>query len=91
MKCLQIIIRGKVQGVWFRVSTRNKAQELGVFGIVKNQSDGSVYVEVEGDESSLKKFVEWCYEGSEFSRVDTVEISEIEMKNFTDFKIMRTG
>ena len=89
MKCLQIIIRGKVQGVWFRVSTRNKAQELGVYGIVKNQSDGSVYVEVEGDEMLLKDFVAWCYEGSEFSRVDTVDISEIDQKGFTEFLIKR--
>jgi len=89
MKCLQITIRGKVQGVWFRVSTRNKAQELGVFGIVKNQADGSVYVEVEGDEDILKNFIEWCYEGSEFSRVDTVEILEIEKKDFTAFTIVR--
>jgi len=89
MKCLQIIIRGKVQGVWFRVSTRNKAQELSVCGIVKNQLDGSVYVEAEGDENSLKHFIEWCYEGSEFSRVDTVEISEMERNFFSDFQIKR--
>jgi len=89
MKCLQIIIRGKVQGVWFRVSTRNKVQELGVGGIVKNQTDGSVYIEVEGDEGALKNFIAWCYEGSEFSRVDTVEIFEIKRKNFEEFKIMR--
>jgi len=89
MKCLQIIIRGKVQGVWFRVSTRNKAQALGVYGVVKNQSDGSVYIEAEGDELVLKNFVAWCYEGSEFSRVDTVDILEIEKKDFTSFKIGR--
>ena len=90
MKCLQIIIRGKVQGVWFRVSTRNKAQEFGVCGIVKNQADGAVYVEVEGDESTLKDFVAWCYEGSEYSRVDTVDILEIEKKAFVDFQIVRS-
>lgn len=89
MKCLQIIIRGKVQGVWFRVSTRNKAEELGIYGIVKNQSDGSVYVEVEGDEIILKNFVAWCYEGSEYARVDTVEILEIDRRDFTSFKIVR--
>ena len=89
MKCLQIIIRGKVQGVWFRVSTRNKAQELGVCGTVKNQSDGSVYIEAEGNEVTLKIFMEWCYEGSELSRVDTVEVFEIKRKNFEDFKIVR--
>ena len=89
MKCLQITIRGKVKGVWFRVSTRNKAQELGVYGIVKNQMDGSVYIEVEGNEGSLKNFVAWCYDGSEFSRVDTVEIQEIENKNFQNFQIVR--
>ena len=89
MKCLQIVIRGKVQGVWFRVSTRNKAQALGVLGIVKNQADGSVYIEAEGDEMILTNFIAWCYEGSEFSRVDSVDILEIEKKGFEDFKIIR--
>ena len=89
MKCLQIIIRGKVQGVWFRVSTRNKAQKLGLCGIVKNQVDGSVYVEAEGDESTLKNFVAWCYEGSDHSRVDSVEVLEMERKMFVDFQIVR--
>ncbi len=89
MKCLKIKISGKVQGVWFRASTQRKANELGIKGIVKNLPSGEVYVEAEGDEKILNLFVKWCHQGSELSRVDQVEISEMENKNFEDFKIVR--
>ena len=89
MKCLKIKIRGKVQGVWFRASTQRKANELGIKGIVRNLSSGEVYVEAEGDKSILETFVKWCHQGSELSRVDQVEIFEIENQNFEDFKIVR--
>ena len=54
--CHQIIVTGKVQGVWFRDSTLKKAHELGVKGFVKNQPDGSVYIEAEGTPSAIKEF-----------------------------------
>ena len=89
MKCLKIKISGKVQGVWFRASTQRKARELGIKGIVKNLSSGEVYVEAEGSEEKLETFIKWCHQGSELSRVDQIEISEIENQNFEDFKIVR--
>ena len=89
MKCLKIQISGKVQGVWFRASTQRKARQLGLTGIVRNMSNGDVYVEVEGEDPILEKFITWCHDGSELSRVDNVIISEIEHQNFEDFKIVR--
>ena len=89
MKHLKIQISGKVQGVWFRASTQRKAKELGLNGIVRNLPNGDVYIEVEGENSILEKFIEWCHQGSEFSRVDNVIISENENQNFEDFRIVR--
>jgi acylphosphatase len=89
MKCVQIQVNGKVQGVWFRASTQRKANELNIKGIVKNLPNGDVYIEAEGEESALEDFVKWCHQGSDHSRVDNVTVSEIKEKSFEDFKIVR--
>lgn len=89
MKHLNINIRGKVQGVFFRASTQEKADELGLTGFVRNESDGSVYVEAEGSEESLKLFAEWCHHGPRFARVEEVMITEGEVKNFHQFVVLR--
>jgi len=87
-KAMRATIRGKVQGVWFRKYTRDKALELGIKGFVKNQPDGTVYVEAEGDPDKLEKFKAWLYEGSPLSRVDEVEIEETEVKHYPTFEII---
>ena len=89
MKCVQIQVNGKVQGVWFRASTQRKANELNIKGIVKNLPNGDVYIEAEGEESALEDFVKWCHQGSDHSRVDNVTVSEIKEKSFEYFKIVR--
>lgn len=89
MKSLQIQVSGKVQGVWFRASTQRKANELNIKGIVKNLPNGDVYIEAMGDDSALEHFVKWCHIGSEYSRVDHVNILPIENQTFEDFKIIR--
>ncbi len=89
MNCYKIQVSGKVQGVWFRASTQRKANELGIKGIVRNLPNKDVYIEAEGNEATLKKFIEWCHEGSELSRVESVETFEMEIQNFEDFKIVR--
>ncbi len=86
--CRQIIVSGKVQGVWFRDSTLKKAQELGVKGFVKNQKDGSVYIEAEGSLSTVKKLINWCHEGPKFAKVEAVEINDMELTYFEKFKIV---
>jgi acylphosphatase len=65
-------IHGKVQGVTFRASSKEKADELGLAGWVKNNPDGTVSCEVCGAESDVDAFVEWCKEGPRYARVEEV-------------------
>lgn len=73
---LKINIFGKVQGVWFRVHTKEQADKLSLSGFVRNQADGSVYVEVSGEEENINKFLNWIKIGPELSRVDQVNIND---------------
>lgn len=86
---INIVVTGKVQGVFFRASTMDKALDLDITGFVKNQKDGSVYIEAEGDPQRLDELVEWCKKGSQFSRVELVEVNHSEVEGFNEFSIRR--
>ncbi|KAA1247538.1 acylphosphatase [Aquimarina sp. RZ0] len=83
-----IIVTGKVQGVWYRKNTRKKALELGIQGFVKNQIDGSVYIEGEGEENLLNMFLTWCNEGPEFAEVSDVSCKEDTLVFYKGFEIL---
>ena len=76
-KLYKIKVLGKVQGVYFRQSTKIQALQIGVSGWVKNLDDGSVFIHAEGNESQLNELVDWCKRGSATAKVDKVEIVEI--------------
>ena len=84
-----ITIGGKVQGVFFRASTKAVADQLGVKGIIRNLPDGSVYAEAEGDAFSIDSFLDWCREGPQNARVEKVEIQEAPLKNYRNFEVLR--
>ncbi len=89
MKHYTIHITGRVQGVFFRAYTKQKADELGIKGFVRNESDGSVYIEAEAPENIMDQFISWCYNGPERAAVTKVEVNEAPLKNFTTFEIKR--
>ena len=70
----RVVITGKVQGVNFRAETRHAAKQRNVLGWVKNRPDGSVEALFEGDASFVKAMLEWCWQGSPFSRVHHVDV-----------------
>jgi acylphosphatase len=70
---VRLIIEGRVQGVWFRESTRRQAIGLGVFGWVRNVPDGTVEVLAEGPQEGVDRLVAWCHEGPSAARVDRVD------------------
>jgi acylphosphatase len=89
IKHLNIKVSGMVQGVFFRASTQKKAEELGIKGFVKNERDGSVYIEAEADEDTLKNFAKWCEQGPPSARVDQCEATEGVIQHFESFMIKR--
>lgn len=83
-----LIIEGRVQGVWFRDSTRNEATRLNLTGWVKNRFDGSVELIAEGSREEVKKLIEWCHHGPPGARVTMVhEIKEDYTGEFDSFRI----
>ena len=83
---MRLIIEGRVQGVWFRDSTRREAVSLGICGWVKNRRDGAVEVLAEGPEEKVRKLTSWCHHGppaATVSRVrETVEDWQGEFRSF---------
>ncbi|HLV60087.1 MAG TPA: acylphosphatase, partial [Fredinandcohnia sp.] len=69
---VELTIRGRVQGVWYRASARAAAEERGIVGWVRNCDDGSVQAVAEGPRSALEDFVAWCHKGPPAARVDSV-------------------
>ncbi|MFA4936579.1 MAG: acylphosphatase [Candidatus Methanoperedens sp.] len=71
---VRVFISGIVQGVFFRSSTKDKAEELGITGWVRNLADGRVEAIFEGDKENVEKIVEWCRKGPEYARVSDVGV-----------------
>jgi len=88
---VRLIIEGRVQGVWFRESTRREAERLGVRGWVRNRREGAVEVVAEGPEESVRKLVEWCHQGPPSARVSRVsETAEPFQGEFVTYDVVYT-
>jgi acylphosphatase len=77
-KHMSIRVHGRVQGVFFRSSTQEKAEELSLTGFVQNEPDGTVYLEAEGDTEALQMLEAWLHIGPIRARVEKVEVKELE-------------
>ncbi|MBL0225743.1 MAG: acylphosphatase [Geobacteraceae bacterium] len=75
MTRVSVIIHGLVQGVAFRHHTRQRALDLGVCGLVRNQPDGAVEGIFEGSDEAVASLVEWCRNGPPAARVERLDIS----------------
>lgn len=87
MRHVNIFVRGRVQGVFYRANTRRMAQLYNIKGFVRNEPDGSVYIEAEGEESNLQNFIQWCKQGPEMAFVESIDVQEGEIKDFKRFEI----
>lgn len=87
VKAYEINVYGKVQGVGFRFYTHRKAKELDLKGFVQNKPDGSVYIEVEGQQENVEQFIMWCNEGPSWARVSKVQLQETPEVGYIDFSI----
>lgn len=82
-------IIGKVQGVYFRAHTVEKALELGSLkGFVANEADGTVTIVAEGPINKVNQLIDWCYSGPSTSQVEKVEVEKLTYTGeFEDFEI----
>ena len=87
MKRAEVTVRGMVQGVFFRVETRDRARSLGLAGWVTNARDGTVRAAFEGDDERVASMVDWCGRGPRGAHVDEVEVQWTEPPGETGFSI----
>lgn len=89
MKHWNITVRGKVQGVYFRLTTKAVADQLGVKGFVMNLPDGSVYIEAEGDKFALESLCDFCQEGPDRAEVEDVSFVEAPFLGLKNFEVTK--
>jgi acylphosphatase len=89
-RTVKIQISGRVQGVYFRRFTKNKAHDLGVKGSVKNLEDGRVEIIAQAEANVLEPFIQWCHKGPITARVDSVELIVLQAHEaeFSSFEII---
>lgn len=83
----RVIVRGRVQGVFFRDTTRRRAAEAGVSGWVTNRADGAVEAVFEGDADAVERMVRFASEGPRGASVEEVEVGEEEPEGLSGFEI----
>ena len=86
---VHVIISGRVQGVWFRANTKQKAEQLGLTGWVRNTLDGKVEAVFEGEEININKMIKWCNTGPPLAKVKNVDINKLSSTNNYDSFIIK--
>ncbi len=88
MAAARLIISGRVQGVWYRASTKQEAQRLNLTGWVRNMPDGRVEAIAQGPKETIEALISWCYDGPEFARVESVDVTWVEPEEgFDSFEV----
>ncbi len=83
-----VLIKGRVQGVFFRAEIRSRAYGLGLTGWVRNRWDGGVEAFFEGEDQKVRKMIAWCHKGPPAAAVEDVEVKWEEYKGeFTSFSV----
>lgn len=84
----EISIQGRVQGVFYRQSTRETALRLGLTGWVKNCPDGSVSATIEGEKDAVNALIDWCHKGPPAAAVTAVDVTYFNFSgDFKEFRI----
>ena len=86
--CIRAIVHGKVQGVFYRDSTRQQAEALGITGWVKNNKDGTVELHACGEAETIASLIDWLHKGPARAHVTSVDWHEIPMENHGEFLIL---
>ena len=83
----RVVVRGRVQGVFFRDTCRREARAAGVSGFVRNEPDGTVLAVFEGDPDGVRRMVDWCRTGPPSARVDSVDATDEQPTGETGFAV----
>jgi len=84
----RVLISGRVQGVWFRQNTREKAAQLGVTGWCRNCPDGSVEAMFQGEKEIVQSIIDWSHLGPKLARVERVEVEWLDsVAGFSSFEV----
>lgn len=86
--CFHVYVTGKVQGVWFRASTKKEAERLGVQGYARNLPDGRVEVMACGERELVEALFAWLQVGPELADVTDVSCEEIAWREFDGFRVV---
>jgi len=90
LKKCTITVSGSVQGVSFRYYAQEKARELGLAGLARNEKDGTVRIEAEGEEGRIMQLIEWCRNGPQHAQVKDVRVTWCDAQGrYQDFVIAR--
>ena len=89
MPTIHLVISGKVQGVFYRASAKERADKLKINGWIKNTKEGDVEVLASGSNENLSKFAEWCKKGPSGANVTNVAVTNMDEKPEQGFKIVR--
>lgn len=82
----RVVVHGRVQGVFFRATTRERARAAGVGGWVRNRRDGSVEAVFEGDPDAVNSLVDYCHRGPQWARVERVEVFDERPESQSEFE-----
>lgn len=89
MATVHLLIKGKVQGVFYRATAKEVAEKLGLAGWVKNTKDGDVEAVATGTDEKIRQFINWCRQGPSKAIVTDIQITSTEEELFEDFKVVR--
>jgi acylphosphatase len=89
MQTVRLVIKGKVQGVFYRATAKEIADTLGVTGRIKNLPDKNVEITATAHKDVLQHFIDWCKQGPPRAKVDEVIVEELGFEKFIGFRIMR--
>lgn len=84
-----VLVSGRVQGVFFRAATRDKATQLGLTGWVRNLADGRVEARVEGEPAALEQMLHWLRQGPSAAVVEDVQVEPATPENHNDFAVIQ--
>jgi acylphosphatase len=88
LKRLHVLVSGRVQGVFYRAECARHARALNLSGFVKNLPDGRVEAAFEGPPEAVDKMLAWCREGTDWSHVENVEVTEEKPTGERDFRVV---